>query len=193
RDRLGRALQRTMQSDGDMANLRQTEHAAVQHHVAAILRIGEGVVAIAPLKARISGVLTRLQATEEALKGTLNAPDDILQDLCIDLGIFRVGVLELREFRLLLIVAGADALPALPPGFALFQRDTMVGAPAPQDRFQRPRLLWRWQQSVLVGLAYRLAHRLLALLALDVPLQRFQRHCAHRADEIRVRPQRGQA
>src|SRR5947209_7069277 len=71
RDGLGRTLQRAMHPDGNTANLRQTEHAAVQHQATAILGIGEAVVAIAPLEAGIARLLTVLEATEERLEGAV--------------------------------------------------------------------------------------------------------------------------
>jgi hypothetical protein len=47
--------------------------------------------------------------------GALNAQQHILQHLRVDLRILWEGGLQFGQLGLLLLVAGADALPALPP------------------------------------------------------------------------------
>jgi hypothetical protein len=65
------------------------------------------VRAIAALKAGIAGHLTILDATEECLKGALDAQHHILQDLGIDVGVFGHRLLDAGQFGLLLKVGAA--------------------------------------------------------------------------------------
>src|SRR5215469_1901427 len=66
-DRLGGALERTVDSDGDTTNLRQAQQPAVQRRTAmpADLRIGETDVAVRALETWITRLITVLHATEE--------------------------------------------------------------------------------------------------------------------------------
>jgi hypothetical protein len=76
----GGAVQRTMQSHADTPDLGQTQHLAVQCCTAVLahLRIGEAVVTVLALKARVAGLLTRLHATEEGGKRLVQAVQHIL-------------------------------------------------------------------------------------------------------------------
>jgi hypothetical protein len=80
RDGLGHALQRTVQADTDTAKLRQAEETTIQRRptLLAHLRIGAAGGAVAPLKARVSRCLARLDATAERLEGAVDAERDIL-------------------------------------------------------------------------------------------------------------------
>lgn len=60
-----------MQPDAKTLNLREAEHASVQDDPVAILRIGEGVVAVLALQARIARLLTIGESAEERLEGPL--------------------------------------------------------------------------------------------------------------------------
>src|SRR5262249_12254988 len=61
---------------------------------------------------------------------------------------------EVRQLGGLLIVGGAAALPASPPGAALIQSTGIERATAQQDGFQRLLVCGRWHQLVLVGFAH---------------------------------------
>ncbi len=138
-----------------MPDLGQHQETVIEPCAAVLphLWIGEAVVAVPALEARVAGRFAVAQAAEESLIGALHAQQHILQDLGIDRGIFWKRRFQIGQFGLLLIVGGAFALPALPPGAALFQRAVVEHAAAPQDRFQRLRLCGRWPQFVLIGLA----------------------------------------
>jgi hypothetical protein len=141
-----------MQPDGDTANLGEAEHTTVQDSGTTVLGIGEAVVVTLSLEARIPRRLPILDAAEERLIRSLRPKHHILQDLGIDLSVFGARRFQVRQFSLLLIVAGTDALPASSPGFALFQGTVIERATAMQDRFQRLFLFGRWHQLVLVVL-----------------------------------------
>src|SRR5215469_6800676 len=66
--------------------------------------------------------------------------------------IFRATGLQVWQFGLLLVVVERDAT-ALPGGLACFQGHIVERAAAPQDSLQRPLLIRRWGQLVLVGFA----------------------------------------
>jgi hypothetical protein len=131
-----------METDGNTPNLRQAEHAAVQHRTPTVLRIGECVIAPPASEAGIARLLARLHAAEEGLEGALDAQDHVLQDLGIHLGVFRTCHLQVRQFRLLLIVGDGD-VAAFPGRLALFQGSIVEVTAVPQDRLQRLLLLRR--------------------------------------------------
>ena len=76
--RLGRALQRAMQANGNAPDLGQAQDAAVQHSttVLAHLWIREAVIAISALEAGIAGLLSCLHAAEEGGKGLVQTVHD---------------------------------------------------------------------------------------------------------------------
>jgi hypothetical protein len=116
------------------------------------LRIGNAIVAIASVKARIARRLTALDATEERLKCAIYPLYHILQDLRIDLAIFRHGFLDAGQFGLLLIVSDTDA--ALTPSFPTLLHGGVVDVTAEHKRsLKQPLLIWGRLESVLEGLA----------------------------------------
>src|SRR5260370_36879207 len=108
--------------------------------------VGEGVIAVAALQAGIAGRLAYRDPPEEGVKGPLHPQEHILQHLRMPLGVFRAGRLEVGQLRLLLVLAGRDALaerpwprcpgrdalPALPPHLAFLQGAVVMPTPAPQ-------------------------------------------------------------
>jgi hypothetical protein len=62
-----------MHPDENTPNLGEAELAAIEDHAVAVLGIGEGVAAVAGLEARIAGLLTIREVTEEGLEGPLKA------------------------------------------------------------------------------------------------------------------------
>ena len=116
------------------------------------LRIGEAVVAVAAVKARIARRLALPDTAEERLKGAVYAQHHILQDLAVDLGIFGHGLLDAGQFGLLLIVADRDA--AHPPGFPALAHGGIVDVTAEhQGTLKRPLLFGCGLEFVLVGFA----------------------------------------
>ena len=67
------------------------------------------------------------------------------------------GFANVLQFRFLRVAFHRD-VAAFPGGLALFQRDVIERAAAPQDHVQRSLLFRRRPQLLLVGLAYHL-HR----------------------------------
>jgi hypothetical protein len=118
------------------------------------LRIGNTIGAIASVKARIARRLTALDATEErlTLTCTIYPLYHILQDLRIDLAIFRHGFLDARQFGLLLLVRDTDA--ALLPSFPTLLQGGVVDMTAEHQRsLKQPFLIWSRLESVLEGRA----------------------------------------
>src|SRR5262249_50465120 len=144
RDGLGRADERATPAHGHPPDFGEDEKAVVQPRTPMVsnLGIGEGVVSSAALKTRKARRLARLYPPEKGLIGALDAQQHVLQDLGVDLCILWAGRLQVGKFRLLLVVAGTRALPALPPGLALLQGAVVERPTAPQDRLQRLLLGW---------------------------------------------------
>jgi hypothetical protein len=150
-DGLGGALKPTMATNGNASNLRQAEHPAIQDRAVAILGIGEGVLAVSTLEARIARRLPSGDSAEARLIRLVHPAQNVLQDLGMHRALFRETGFEVRQLRGLLGVGGADALPTSPPRAALFQGTVVEHATAPYDRFQRVFLCGRWVESVLIG------------------------------------------
>src|SRR5262249_25015867 len=115
-DGLGRPRNRAMKANADPANLGEAEDTPIQYGPTAILRIGETVVAALALQARIAGRFAILDATEERLERLVQAPKHVLQDLRVDLGVFRASGFQVGQFRRLIVVGERDAA-LLPGGF----------------------------------------------------------------------------
>jgi hypothetical protein len=101
RDRLGGAMQGSMHPQAYTAYLRQTEDATVQHCAAVLahLQLGDASIAILALETRITGVLARLHATKERLEGSVQLMQHVLQDLGVEVAIFRPYLLDARQLR----------------------------------------------------------------------------------------------
>jgi hypothetical protein len=83
------------------------------------------VVATLALEARIAGLLAGFEAAEEGLEGLVQAAEHVLQDLGVGLGVVGTRGFQVRQLHGLLVVGGALALAALPPGLALFEGDVI--------------------------------------------------------------------
>jgi hypothetical protein len=80
------------------------------------------------------------------------AQDHILQDLAVDLGIFRHGFFDTGQLGRLLVVGDRDT--ALPPGFLPLTKGSVVDlATEHQHTLKHPLLFRRGLEFVLVGLA----------------------------------------
>src|SRR5581483_7827060 len=86
RDGFGRAFQRARPAHGDASDLAQHEKAVIESRAVAILLVGETVIAVAPLEARC---LPSFHPAEERLIGLVQSRQDILQDLRVDVSVFR--------------------------------------------------------------------------------------------------------
>lgn len=86
-------------TNGDIANLGQSQFALVEAKAA--LGVGERIVTVA-FDAGEPWGLTRLNPTEKGVKSKVNANGDVLQDLAVDIGQFRVFLFPLWERGLLL-------------------------------------------------------------------------------------------
>ncbi len=133
------------------------------------LRIGEAVVTVASVEARIARCLPFAQTAEERLEGALYPQHHILQDLRVDLGVFGQRFFDARQFGLLLVVRDADTAHA--PRFAPFPYSSVVDVTAEHERtIKRPLLFRRGFEFVLVGLADALLfHRSLFCLIGEKP------------------------
>src|SRR5262245_20421565 len=107
----------------------------------AYLRVSETVVAVASMKAGITWRLAILDATEERLKGAVYAQYHILQDLAVHISVLRHGLLDVWQFRFLLIIG--DSNTALVPGLpALLNGGVIDIATEHQHTLTFPLLLW---------------------------------------------------
>src|SRR5262245_47555507 len=109
-----------MEAKRDTPDLRQAEDASTQRRPAMLahLRIGEAIVAVAPMKSWISWRLSHTNAAEERRKGAVYSLHDILQHLGVDFGILRHRLFDTGQLGLLLVAgdrdtAGAPGFPAL--------------------------------------------------------------------------------
>src|SRR5258706_14645876 len=157
RDRFGRAVHWPRPTHGEAPNLAQDEIAVIQLDTVAILLVGETVVAVAPLKARETWLFPPRQTTEERLVRLVQPREHILQDVCVDRSVLREIRPQVLQLCFLLVARDRDAAP-LPSGDALLQRRIVERAAAPQVKLQRPLLLGRRLQPVLVALAHALGH-----------------------------------
>src|SRR5262249_36761349 len=141
RDRLGCALKRAGPAHRKTANLRQNQEALIRASAAVLthLRVGEAVVALASVEARVARCLASLDAAEEGLEGPIYALHHVLQDLAVDRAVLRHLGFDGRKLGLLLVVADRDA--ALVPGFAALTNGSVVDlATEHQSTVKRPLL-----------------------------------------------------
>jgi len=82
------------------------------------LWIGEAVVAVASVKARVARRPPFLHALKDCLKRSVYPEYDILQDLRVDLSGVRHRFIDVRRLRLLLVVGHTDTAQA--PRFPTF-------------------------------------------------------------------------
>jgi hypothetical protein len=79
------------------------------------LRVSEAVVAIAPVETGIARRLTILGTPEESLEGAVHSQYHVLQDLAVNLAVFRHLCFDRRKLGFLLVIADRNAalLPCL--------------------------------------------------------------------------------
>jgi hypothetical protein len=133
----------------------QDQEALVQRRSIADLLVGQGVIAIAPLKAGVAGCLASLHAAKEGWKGALKAREHILQNLRMRLPVF--GTCLLDSGQLSALTGSGDADAAFPPGLLAFLQSSIIEfTAAAQDKFHCPLLFGGRLEVVLEGLAHRL-------------------------------------
>ena len=144
--RLGRTLQWPMQAEGNAPNLGKAEDLALQRGAAMLtqLGIGKAVVAVLALKARVAGLFPRLDAAKEGLKGFIQPVQGILQDLGVDIVVFRPHLFDGGKLLGLLREVHRD-VAVLPGSLALFQSSIVEFPAAPQDLLQRPCQFGGWE------------------------------------------------
>ena len=110
---LDHSSDRPMQLHFDRADLRKTNTMFICEGEAS-LRVGETIVAMTPLKPRIAWRLAVLASAEKGIEGFLDAPENILQHLGMDLLVLLADRLDLWQLvRLLIVVHGHFAAEAL--------------------------------------------------------------------------------
>jgi hypothetical protein len=91
------------------ADLGQGEHPAVQHCAIAVLLVGEGVVAGAPLVARIAWLPAFPHAAEERLESPLQSMQHFLHDLAVHRAVLQARLFQVGQLCALLGVRERDA------------------------------------------------------------------------------------
>jgi hypothetical protein len=98
------------------------------------LGIGKAVITSFPLKSGIAGVFSILEAAKEARKGFVQPPQDILQDLAVDVLVGRKCHFNLGQFSGLLVMPararpGAEGPAVLVSGFPVEHEVVLVLCP----------------------------------------------------------------
>jgi hypothetical protein len=133
-------------------NLGEDEGAVVQSGAVAILLVGDGLGAVAPLEAREARLLASLEATEERLIRLVQPRQHVLQDMRVDDGeVGKIGAYFL-EFSFLIKPRDGHMAPLVRRD-TLLQRSVVEVAATPQDCIQRPFLLRRGTQFLFERLA----------------------------------------
>ena len=98
-DGLGRALQWARPTHRNAPDLRQDQEAVVQPRAAVLthLGIGEAVVAVAALEARIPRRFTRRHPPEERLERLVQPMQHVLQDLGVEVPVLGTHLLDARQ------------------------------------------------------------------------------------------------
>jgi hypothetical protein len=118
------------------------------------LLVGEAVIAVRAVEARIARRLASFDATEECLECSIQARKHILQHLRMHVAVFRAYLLDVRQLGTL--TGSRDAHPALLPGVAtLLQASVVEFAATAHDKRQRALLLGSGHRVARKGLAYR--------------------------------------
>src|SRR5947208_1652111 len=100
------SLYLSMQFDLDRAELGKADTAVMGQGKASCLGIGEGIVAVPALKARIARFLTTLDTSEKCIEGFLQTQEHVLKHLGIHVLVFFPDFcLDLWQVPLLLVVA----------------------------------------------------------------------------------------
>jgi hypothetical protein len=150
------ALNRSVQLDLDVSNLRQPQLAIGKSK--ARLRVGETVIARARAKARVARFLTRFDSAKERVKGFVQSPENVLQDLRVNrLHIWSYG---LDPWQLGLLVLVVDGLPAKTIGVTPFlQRRIIEFAAYIQRLLKFPHLSFGWIYAVFERFSHWLNYR----------------------------------
>ena len=110
--RLDRSTDRTMQLDFERANLGEAQVVVMRERVAP-LRIGETVVAMLTLVARIARCLPIFHTAKERFHSFLDSFEHILQDLRVDVFVLLSKLLDVRKLVRLVIVVHRFASHAI--------------------------------------------------------------------------------
>ena len=157
RDGFGHARQRTRPADCKATNLGENQEAVVQSSAPMFshLWIGKAGVAVAAMETRVARILPFAVTAKVRLKRAVDAQHHILQDLSIDVAVFRHRVPDVRQFRFLLIVGDTDATH--PPGFPPLTYSGVIDMAAERKSMLKQRLLFSGGlEFVLEGFGYRL-------------------------------------
>src|SRR2546423_12002278 len=121
----------------------------------AALGIGKGIIAVATLKPGIAGLFSIGNAAKEAIKAPLEAQEHILDDLGVNILVFRTQYrFNLDQIALLLVVG--DGLASHTIGFFAFRKGCIVKFPAPwQCPEEHLLLLLRGGEPKLIGFSHR--------------------------------------
>jgi hypothetical protein len=159
RDRLGRPLKRTRPARRDASNLGEDHKAVIQLCAVPDLRRGEAGVAVPALEARVARCLTRLHAAEVGLESTRYPLRHVLQDLAVNLAVFRQGLFDTGQLGLLLGVGNRDT--AHPPGFLTLAKSGIVDVAAEHEgTIKQPGPFGGGLEFVLVGLVNAVLYHL---------------------------------
>src|SRR5579883_2098182 len=110
--RFDAAFNRSMELDLNGADFRERD--ALLREGIAPLRVGETVIAIASLKARIARLFASFDPSEKGLEGSFQTQEDILKHLRMDiLVLFSQDIFDLRKIALLFVVADRLASHAI--------------------------------------------------------------------------------
>src|SRR5262249_29464817 len=137
---------------GDAPDLGEDQLAIIQPGAVAVLFVGEGVPAGAPLGAGEPRVFAGAQSPEERLRGLVQPGEHVVQPLGLEGGRGRECFATRLQLGLLLAACRPPALPAPPPGAALLEGGSGERATAPQDHFKLALLGGRRRELLLEGL-----------------------------------------
>jgi hypothetical protein len=137
----------SVQPDLESADLRQSK--LITTEPPALLRIGETVIPIPTLKARVSRRLASFHTTKEPLEGFINTVYHVLQGLGIDLYVFGTYLLHRRKLLLLIVAAQVYARHTI--GISTLLQSRIVQLAAAVERpLKALRLAPRWVKPELV-------------------------------------------
>ncbi len=166
----------------DAANFREA-HPVIMRDAKARLREGETIVAIGPTEARVSWVLTRLEATEEGFHGEINAYRDILQHLRVDT--FERGTLLFEQGEGVLLLIEREGFPRLLIRVLADFQQVVIEPTALRKRLaQLVNLFLGRIESVLVGFTHT---RILTQSRTHVKNE-FSKECVRARPHVRDRP-----
>src|SRR6266567_1227221 len=107
-----------MESDLDASYLGEMEVRSIELPASSI-RIGEGVIAVAPLKTGIARFLPTSLASQECLKGSVQPPEHILQDMRSNVLVF-LSDFVFDFWKIVLLIVVTDRLARIPVSILAF-------------------------------------------------------------------------